>query len=220
MALALFDLDNTLLNGDSDHGWGMYLAEIGAVDPIEQKEKQAFFYQQYLDGELNIEEFCEYQFQILASTPVDKLNEWHKGFMEAVIKPMIESGKAELLDKHREAGDEILIITATNDFVTSPIAKLLGVDTILATTAEFDGYRFTGKLSGTPCFQDGKIKRLEQWLEKQGRQLNDDTLAGSYFYSDSINDLPLLEIVEIPIAVTPDEKLRKHAVDHNWDIID
>lgn len=220
MALALFDLDNTLLNGDSDHGWGMYLAEIGAVDPIEQKEKQDFFYQQYLDGELNIEEFCEYQFQILASTPLVKLNEWHNGFMEAVIKPMIQSGKAGLLDKHREAGDEILIITATNDFVTTPIAKLLGVDTILATTAEFDGYRFTGKLSGTPCFQDGKIKRLEQWLENQGRQLTDETLAGSYFYSDSINDLPLLEIVETPIAVTPDEKLRKHAVDHNWDIID
>ncbi|MCH2190901.1 MAG: HAD-IB family hydrolase [Gammaproteobacteria bacterium] len=220
MALALFDLDNTLLNGDSDHGWGMYLAKIGAVDPVEQKQKQDFFYQQYLDGKLNIEEFCEYQFQILANTPLEQLIEWHNGFMESVIKPMIETGKASLLEKHREAGDEILIITATNDFVTEPIAKRLNVDTILATTAEFDGSRFTGKLAGIPCFQSGKIKRLQQWLENQGRELNEDTLADSYFYSDSINDLPLLQIVATPVAVTPDDRLRKHAVDHNWDIID
>lgn len=220
MALALFDLDNTLLNGDSDHGWGMYLAEIGAVDPDKQKQKQDFFYQQYQEGKLDIQEFCEYQFQVLADNSLETLNEWHKGFMESIIEPMIQNGKANLLQKHKEAGDEILIITATNDFVTTPIAKRLDVDIILATNAEFNGTNFTGRLSGIPCFQDGKIKRLQQWLEEQGRELNSTSLDGSYFYSDSINDLPLLKIVDTPVAVTPDDRLRKHAVDHNWDIID
>lgn len=215
MALALFDLDNTLLNGDSDHGWGMYLAKIGVVDPVEQKSKQDYFYEQYLSGTLNILEFCEYQFEILAKTPLKKLEEWHEGFMEEIIEPMIVSGKASLLNQHREAGDDILIITATNDFVTTPIATRLGVDTILATTAEFIDGRYTGKVSGTPCFQDGKITRLKAWLKKNNRPFKDST-----FYSDSVNDLPLLEMVDTPIAVTPDDRLRSHALKHHWKIID
>lgn len=218
MALALFDLDNTLLNGDSDHGWGMYLAKIGAVDPKQQQQKQDYFYQQYLDGKLDIIEFCEYQFQILSETPLKQLQEWHQGFMQDVIEPMIISGKAQLLDKHREVGDDIVIITATNDFVTTPIAKRLGVETILATTAEFIDGKFTGKLSGTPCFQEGKITRLLQWLEQQGKLEN--AFANSTFYSDSMNDLPLLEKVDTPIAVTPDDKLRAHAEKLHWQIID
>jgi len=140
--------------------------------------------------------------------------------MRDVIEPMILTGKANLLERHRTNGDEIVIITATNDFVTTPIAERLGVTNLLATTAEFDGKRYTGKLSGTPCFQDGKIKRLEQWLAEKDRKLDKETLKGSHFYSDSINDLPLLKLVETAIAVTPDDKLRQHALDLGWDIID
>jgi len=215
VALALFDLDNTLLNGDSDHGWGMYLAKVGAVDPIQQKIKQDYFYQQYLEGSLDILEFCEYQFEILAKTPLPQLRQWHDGFMEEVVEPMIVNGKADLLCKHQDAGDDVLIITATNDFVTSPIAERLGVDTILATTAEFLDGKYTGKVSGTPCFQEGKITRLMDWLDKHNKAFQD-----SVFYSDSANDLPLLERVDTPIAVTPDEKLRAHAEKHHWEIID
>lgn len=219
MALALFDLDNTLLNGDSDHGWGMFLASVGAVDPELQKHKQDYFYQQYQSGELDIYEFCEFQFEVLANTPLEQLKAWHSNFMDSVIEPMIESGKASLLAKHQNAGDTVVIITATNDFVTTPIAKRLGVETILATTAEFKDGKFTGKVAGTPCFQGGKILRLDQWLASQGINLA-DAMKGSFFYSDSINDLPLLEQVETPIAVTPDDKLRSHAEKLHWQIID
>lgn len=219
MALALFDLDNTLLNGDSDHGWGMFLASVGAVDPIQQKKRQDYFYQQYLDGELDAYEFCKYQFEVLSNTPTEQLQAWHAQFMAEVIEPMIESGKADLLTKHQQAGDTILIITATNDFVTTPIATRLGVDTLIATTAEFKNGKYTGEVEGVPCFQDGKITRLRQWLKSQDLD-EKDALQGSTFYSDSINDLPLLELVDNPVAVTPDDKLRAHAEKLHWPIID
>jgi len=215
LALALFDLDNTLLNGDSDHSWGLYLADIGAVDAEQQKTKQDFFYQQYLNGQLDIYEFCEFQFSVLTQYPLDQLYAWRADFLECVIQPMIDSGKADLLEKHREADDDILIITATNDFVTAPIAERLGVTTLLATIAEFSNGAYTGKLSGTPCYQSGKVTRLNHWLDQQGK-----IFENSYFYSDSINDLPLLELVDTPIAVTPDDKLRAHAQASNWQIID
>ncbi len=215
MALALFDLDNTLLNGDSDHGWGIFLAKIGVVDPIAQKQKQDHFYQQYLEGKLDIYEFCEYQFEVLANNSVEQLNQWHAQYMEEIIEPMIVSGKADLLAPHKERGDDILIITATNDFVTTPIAKRLGVETILATTAEFKDGKYTGKVEGTPCFQEGKISRLNEWLQANNKVFEDST-----FYSDSMNDLPLLEAVDTPIAVTPDDRLRAHAQKLHWEIID
>ena len=215
MALALFDLDNTLLNGDSDHGWGMYLADIGVVDAEQQKIRQDAFYQQYLSGTLDIIEFCEYQFEVLRDNSVAQLAEWHAGFMQTVIEPMIATGKAELLEKHQDAGDDVLIITATNDFVTAPIAKRLGVDILLATQAEFINGAYTGKVAGTPCYQEGKVARLNKWLAE-----NDKRFENSYFYSDSVNDLPLLERVDTPIAVTPDDRLRAHAEKHNWAIIE
>lgn len=215
MALALFDLDNTLLDGDSDHSWGMYLADIGAVDPEHQKEKQDFFYQQYMAGELDIYEFCEFQFSVLTQHPLEQLHAWRTDFLETVIEPMITNGKADLLEKHRVAGDDLLIITATNDFVTAPIAERLKVPTLLATQAEFIDGAYTGKLSGTPCYQTGKVTRLNAWLDLQDKKFED-----SYFYSDSINDLPLLELVDTPIVVTPDDKLRSHAQQSNWQIID
>ena len=215
MALALFDLDNTLLNGDSDHAWGMYLADIGVVDAEQQKYRQDAFYQQYLNGTLDIIEFCEYQFEVLRDNSLAQLNEWHAGFMQTVIEPMINTGKAGLLDKHQEAGDEVLIITATNDFITAPIAKRLGVKTLLATRAECVNGAYTGNVAGTPCYQEGKITRLKEWLKE-----NNKPFENSYFYSDSANDLPLLELVDIPIAVTPDQRLRAHAEKHDWTIID
>ncbi len=215
MALALFDLDNTLLNGDSDHSWGIYLASIGAVDPIYQKQKQDFFYQQYQAGKLDIYEFCEFQFSVLTQHSLDQLFEWRADFLETVIEPMILSGKANLVEEHREAGDELLIITATNDFITAPIAERLGVPTLIATNAEMIDGKFTGKLSGTPCYQAGKVTRLNAWLKQHGKKFEH-----SYFYSDSINDLPLLERVDTPVAVTPDDKLRAHAHNLNWRIVD
>lgn len=215
MALALFDLDNTLLNGDSDHGWGMYLANVGAVNAEEQRDKQDKFYQQYVDGTLDILEFCEYQFSVFTQYSVEQLNKWHADFMQSTIEPMIQTGKADLLEKHKAAGDDIIIITATNDFVTAPIAKRLGVDTLIATRAEVINGAFSGKVAGVPCFKDGKVTRLNQWLEA-----NDKKFEDSYFYSDSINDLPLLELVDSPVAVTPDDRLRAHAIDLHWPIID
>jgi len=215
VALALFDLDNTLLNGDSDHSWGMYLAEIGAVDPEIQKQKQDFFYQQYLAGELDIYEFCEFQFSVLTQHSLEQLHTWRADFLKTVIEPMILNGKAELLERHREVGDDLIIITATNDFVTAPIAKRLNVPTLIATQAEVINGVYTGKLSGTPCYQAGKVSRLNTWLDQQGKKFEN-----SYFYSDSINDLPLLELVDTPIAVTPDNRLRAHAQQLNWQIID
>jgi len=215
VALALFDLDNTLLNGDSDHSWGMYLAEIGAVDPEIQKQKQDFFYQQYLAGELDIYEFCEFQFSVLTQHSLEQLHTWRADFLKTVIEPMILNGKAELLERHREVGDDLIIITATNNFVTAPIAKRLNVPTLIATQAEVINGVYTGKLSGTPCYQAGKVSRLNTWLDQQGKKFEN-----SYFYSDSINDLPLLELVDTPIAVTPDNRLRAHAQQLNWQIID
>ena len=215
MALALFDLDNTLLNGDSDHAWGMYLADIGAVDAAQQQEKQDYFYQQYLDGSLNILEFCEFQFNVLTQHSLEQLKRWHNDYMQQVIEPMIINGKADLLTAHRKAGDDIVIITATNDFITAPIAQRLGVDTLIATQAEFIDGAYTGKVAGTPCFQDGKVTRLDEW-----RQEHQKSMENSYFYSDSMNDLPLLELVDTPIAVTPDDKLRAHAEQFHWQIID
>lgn len=215
MALALFDLDNTLLNGDSDHSWGMYLADVGAVNAQEQQKQQDKFYQQYLDGSLDILEFCEYQFSVFTQHPVSQLQEWHADFMQKTIEPMIISGKADLLKKHQEANDDIIIITATNDFVTRPIATRLGVETLIATEAEFKDGKFTGQVHGTPCFKEGKVTRLNQWLRENNKKFRD-----SYFYSDSINDLPLLELVDTPIAVTPDDRLRAHAEKLHWQIID
>jgi len=220
VALALFDLDNTLLNGDSDHAWGMFLADIGVLDRQEQKTMQDYFYDQYQQGTLDIYAFCEYQFNELTKHSIAQLDQWHLQFMSTMIEPMIAKGKASLLEKHQIADDDIIIITATNDFVTAPIAKRLGVDHLLATTAEFKNNGYTGKVDGTPCFQEGKITKLRAWLAARGQELNSDILANSVFYSDSINDLPLLELVEKPIAVTPDDRLRAHAQQQQWQIID
>ena len=215
MALALFDLDNTLLDGDSDHAWGMYLADIGVVDANEHKHKQDYYYQRYLEGTLDILEFLNFQLAVLTEHSLEQLLQWRGDFVETVIRPMVAGNKLSLIEHHRRNRDDLLIITATNDFVTRPIADLLGIETLIATTAEFVNGAYTGRVSGTPCFQEGKVTRLNQWLQN-----NRKSLSGSWFYSDSMNDLPLLERVDNPVAVTPDDRLREHAEKLHWPIID
>ena len=215
MTLALFDLDNTLLNGDSDHGWGIFLGEIGVLDALQQQQKQDDFYAQYQAGELDIMEFLKFQLAVLAQHPIADLLAWRDEYIKSVVQPMLDSGKPELLEKHRELGHELLIITATSDFITRPIADLLEVETLIATTAEFTDGVYTGGVSGTPCYQSGKVTRLNEGMAENNKDLRD-----RWFYSDSYNDLPLLRLCAHPVAVTPDTQLRKHAEKFNWPIID
>jgi HAD superfamily hydrolase (TIGR01490 family) len=213
--LAIFDLDNTLLNGDSDHAWGEFLCSKGVVDAEEYRKANDYFYEQYKSGSMNIFEFLEFALRPLAANSNETLAQWHAEFMQDVIEPMMLPKAAQLLRKHREAGERLMIITATNRFVTGPIAEQLGVDTIIATDPEMVNGKYTGKVAGTPCFQAGKVERLNTWLAENGA-----TLAGSSFYSDSINDLPLLEKVDHPVAVNPDEKLTTVATQRGWPILD
>lgn len=215
MTLALFDLDNTLLNGDSDHGWGIFLADIGVLDPVEQKQKQDYYYQQYLKGALDMDEFLSFQLKPLADFPRHQLLQWRSEYLDQVIEPLIKDGKAELLEPHRAQNHKIIIITATNDFITRPIADRLGVETLLSTKVEEKDGKYTGAYTGVPCYHQGKVEVLNTWLAQHQENLNN-----SFFYSDSINDLPLLELVTTPIAVTPDDRLRAHAELHDWRIID
>ena len=215
MNLAIFDLDNTLIGGDSDHAWGEFLCEKGIVDSEEYSRANDYFYEQYQKGGLDILEFLDFALRPLAALDRDMLNELHQQFMQDKIEPIILPKALELLQNHKNRGDYLLIITATNHFVTSPIAKRLGVDEIIATNPEEIQGQFTGKVSGTPCFQSGKVTRLSDWLET-----NEHSLDGSYFYSDSHNDLPLLNMVTHPIAVNPDQILEDHANEKLWPILD
>lgn len=213
--LAIFDLDNTLLNGDSDHAWGEFLCQRGIVDEAEYRAANDHFFRQYQNGSLDIHEFLNFALRPLANHQPEQLHLWHAEFMAECIEPMMLPAAQALLQKHREAGDLLLIITATNSFVTAPIAERLGVDALLATEPERVGDRFTGRVAGTPCFQGGKVVRLNEWLNETGH-----TLEGSSFYSDSHNDLPLLEQVDHPCAANPDEALLKVATDRNWPVLD
>ncbi|WP_420554612.1 HAD family hydrolase [Neptuniibacter marinus] len=215
MSLAIFDLDNTLLGGDSDHAWGEFLCGKGIVDSDEYRRANDYFYDQYKNGGLDIYEFLDFALRPLATLHKEKLNTLHQQFMAEKIEPIILPKALELLKNHRERGDYLLIITATNHFVTSPIANRLGVDAIIATDPEMIDGNYTGKVTGIPCFQEGKVTRLNDWLSA-----NPYTLEDSYFYSDSHNDLPLLQLVTNPIAVNPDETLEAHANEHLWPVLD
>ena len=218
--LALFDLDNTLLLGDSDHAWGLFLAEIGAVNPEEQIKRQKQFYAQYQDGSLDIHEFLEFQFTPLKNNSVEQLEAWRIEYIDKYIKPIITPDRLDLVKKHQDQGHETIIITATNSFITKPIADLFNIENLIATEPEQDIHGFTGKLNGTPCFQAGKIVKLNLFLkEKYSKKIQLENTE-SWFYSDSHNDLPLLEAATHPVVVTPDEKLKLHAVKHKWQIID
>ncbi|MCJ8337437.1 MAG: HAD-IB family hydrolase [Pseudomonadales bacterium] len=211
MALAIFDLDNTLINGDSDHAWGEFLCEKGIVDVELYRRANDVFYQQYLNGNMDMQAFLAFALKPLKDHSVVQLQQWHSEFMAQKIQPMMQSKARQKLQQHRSQGDFILIITATNLFVTGPIAAALEVDDIIATAPEMIDGEYTGNYSGTPCFQEGKIVRLKQWLKQNPQQLE-----GSYFYSDSRNDLPLLELVDYPIAVDADQHLSQVAKQRNW----
>lgn len=214
MALAIFDLDNTLLNGDSDYLWGRFLVELGVVDGDWYEGENQRFYDEYKAGTLDILEFLRFSLRPLAEHDMVTLMGWHQRFMDEKIRPIMLTRAQALVNRHRDAGDTLLIITATNRFVTAPIAAAFGIDNLLATDPEQEHGRYTGEVSGTPCFREGKVERLEGWLRETGHNLED-----SYFYSDSHNDLPLLERVRHPVAVDADDTLRQHAEQRGWNII-
>lgn len=211
MSLAIFDLDNTLLGGDSDYLWGRFLVEQGIVDAVRYERENLRYYDEYKAGTLDIHEFLRFSLAPLADHELETLNAWHRQFMEEKIRPIMLPKARELLTRHREQGDYLLIITATNRFVTGPIAEELGVDDMLATEPEMKNGRYTGEVSGIPCFQQGKVARLDKWLATNGMNLEE-----SWFYSDSHNDLPLLELVAHPVAVDADDTLSDHAGQMGW----
>lgn len=215
MNLALFDLDNTLLAGDSDFEWAQFLIEQGVLDrEVYEAQNQAFF-DQYKAGTLDIHAFLDFQLKPLSRHPRKVLDQWHGEYMKQKIRPMIRDSARALVDKHR--GDVRVLITATNSFVTAPIARLFGIEHLIATEPEHRDGEFTGGVTGVPCFKAGKPRRLEAWLAARGENLH--SFEQSWFYSDSHNDLPLLELVSRPVAVDPDATLRAHAVARGWPVI-
>ncbi len=214
MSLAIFDLDNTLIADDSDYLWGQFLVDKGVVDKTYYEEANAQFYADYKQGTLDIHEFLRFSLKPLADNPLVQLLDWRSQFIDDVIKPILLNSAQELINKHKQAGDTLLVITATNRFVTEPIVALYGIDHLLATTPEFINGAYTGAVAGIPCFQQGKVQTLQQWLQKTG-----ETIEGSWFYSDSHNDLPLLTLVTYPVAVDPDAILADHAHTQGWPII-
>ena len=214
MALAIFDLDNTLIAGDSDYLWGQFLVEKGAVDAEYFKAKNEQFYADYQQGKLDIMAYQQFSLAPLTQQTMTTLRHWHEQFMTQYIQPILLPKAQAQIEQHRNQGDTLLIITATNSFVTRPIAKHYGIDHLIGTDPEIEDNKFTGKVQGIPSFQEGKVIRLQQWLKAHNQ-----TLAGSTFYSDSHNDLPLLKTVDHPIAVDPDNTLKAYAQQHQWPII-
>lgn len=215
MHLALFDLDNTLLAGDSDFEWAQFLIDRGVLDRNTYEARNQAFYDQYKAGTLDIREFLDFQLKPLSQHPRKVLDGWHGEYMKERILPMIRDSARALVDKHR--GEVCVIITATNSFVTAPIAREFGIEHLIATEPEVRDGAYTGGFSGTPCFREGKVERLEAWLAERGESLKN--VVKSTFYSDSRNDLPLLEQVGHPVAVDPDPALRAHALAHGWPVI-
>ena len=213
MALALFDLDNTLLSDDSDFLWGCFLVEKGLVEKSTYDEANQHFYAEYKQGTLDIFEFLAFSLKPLTQFSMQELSVLHNEFMEKHIKSAMTQKGIKQIQHHRDKGDSIVIITATNSFVTGPIAKAFNADELIATEPEIVDGRYTGQVAGTPCFQDGKITRLNQWLESTSHNLD-----GSTFYSDSHNDISLLEQVTTPVAVDPDDELKAIALKRGWEI--
>ena len=214
VSLAIFDLDNTLIADDSDYLWGQFLVDQGIVDKAYYEAANIKFYKQYKEGNLDILEFLSFSLKPLADNDTQQLYEWRKQFIRDIITPTLLTPAQELINNHRDKGDTLLVITATNRFVTEPIVNLYGIDNLLASNPEFINGQYTGKVDGIPCFQEGKVKLLEAWLKT-----SNETMQNSYFYSDSHNDLPLLKLVDHPVAVDPDEKLSAFATANHWPII-
>jgi len=214
MTLAIFDLDNTLIGCDSDHLWGDWLGEKGIVDAEHYKETNDQFYVDYQNGRLDIMAYLRFSLKVLADNDMAQLHFWREQFLAEKLDDMWLPKAAELVEKHRQQGHTLMIITATNDFVTAPLADRLGIEHLIATVAERRKEHYTGDIDGTPSYREGKVTRLQAWLES-----HDETLDGSYFYSDSHNDLPLLEQVANPVAVDPDATLEREARERGWPVI-
>ncbi len=214
MALAIFDLDNTLIAGDSDHLWGEFLVARGLVDGTAYAAENDRFYRDYREGSLDIDAFLRFALSPLREHPRPLLESLREVFVAQVIEPLMLPAARALVADHRAAGDTLLIITATNAFVTSPIAARFGIPHLIATEPECIDGRYTGAVAGIPAFREGKVRRLEEWLAARG-----ETLAGSHFYSDSHNDLPLLGLVAHPAAVDPDPQLRAIAQERGWPVL-
>ena len=207
MPLALFDLDNTLLAGDSDYAWGEFLVHEEKVDPDHYARMNEQFYEDYQQGKLDIYEYLRFALAPLATLE-------HK-FMSQVVSKMWLPAAEALVEKHRAAGDQLMVISATNRFIVEPICHRFGISEIIATEPEQLNGRYTGRVTGVPSYQQGKVTRLQQWLNEKG-----ESLAGSHFYSDSINDLPLLQVVDQAVAVNPDELLLAEAAQRGWPVLD
>ena len=214
MALALFDLDNTLIAGDSDHSWGQFLVDGGHVNKVFYKEQNDKFLSDYVAGKLNIYEYLKFSLRFLKETPLAKLIKLRNDFITNVIKSMHLPKAKALIETHRDAGDHLVIITSTNSFIVKPICSMLGVSDIISTDLVISDGEFTGEVQGVVPFQEGKVIRLNSWLSKTNASLKE-----SWFYSDSANDIPLMQIVSNPVAVDPDDKLYNVAKDRDWKII-
>ena len=215
MTLALFDLDNTLLRGDSDYEWGQFLVKQGLVDAEAYEIANKRFYEEYKQGTLDIREFSAFSFTPLSQHTMHTLADLHQQFMQTVIQPMLTADALNLVKQHQDAGHTLMIITATNSFVTRPIADAFGIRNLLATDAKVINGRYTTEIEGIPCFKEGKVQRLQAWLNEHP----EESLKDSYFYSDSHNDLPLLEMVDHPVVVNPDNKLQQVAIKRRWPIL-
>lgn len=215
MTLALFDLDNTLINGDSDYAWGNFLVKKQLVDAEEYRKANDHFYEQYKNGTLDIHEYNRFTLKFLSENSMATLDALHQTFMQEEILPTISDKARQLIASHKEQGHTVVIITATNSFVTRPIATELGIEHLLAIEPKMVDGHFSRELEGIPTFREGKVTRLQQWLENR-----DETLENSYFYSDSLNDLPLLNIVDHPVAVNPDPTLLAVAQKNDWPVLD
>ena len=214
MTLAIFDLDHTLLDGDSDYLWGQYMVENQIVDEHEYRRRNRVFYEDYQRGELDNDTYLEFALAPLTRYSIEELYTWRADYVENWIKPIIAPGARDLLERHRRQNHELLIISATHRFITGPIAELLQVPTLLSTEPEIVDNRYSGRYLGTPTYREGKVTVLREWLAN-----TDHNFDGSYFYSDSINDLALLEQVDNPIAVHPDDELKAIACSRGWKII-
>ncbi len=215
MNLVLFDLDNTLLAGDSDYEWAQFLMEEGVLDRAAYEERNQWFLGEYQRGTIRMEDWLAFQLKPLANRPREQLRDWHSEFMRRKVAPLILPRGRELIASHN--GAEKVIITATNRFITDPIARELGIEHLIASEVEEVDGRLTGKSRGLPSFGAGKVQRLDEWLASRGRKLRD--YPQSWFYSDSHNDLPLLNLVTHPVAVDPDPTLARHAAERGWPVM-
>ena len=214
MHLALFDLDHTLLPLDSDYEWGRFLARVGAVDAVRHERENARFYREYVAGTMDIGEFLAFGLAPLAAHPPERLAGWHRQYMDEVIGPAILPAARALVGRHLERGDLCAIVTATNEFVTGPIARAFGIEHLIATGVERVDGRYTGRPQGTPTYREGKIVRTEQWLHSLGHRW--ESFERSWFYSDSANDIPLLRRVTDPVPTNPDARLAAFAAERGW----